>query len=662
MITRPRYPAIFAAAIIAFASASLMAQDRGLVVVAKDGTTLTSFKDSEALVIGESAYSQGWPKLDGVKDDVAAVKKLFTEMGFRITLVQDADSKTLTDKINQFLDDYGYDKDSRLIVYYAGHGATLKLDGGRDMGYIVPIDAPSYVKDDKGFKKKAIAMQQFDTWSKQIESRHVLFLFDSCFSGSVFATSRALPGIIDYKMANPVRQFITSGAADETVPDKSIFRRQLEAGLRNGEADTNHDGYVSATELGDFLQTTVVNYSNESQHPQYGKIRDPALDKGDFVFALAKSGSQLAAASPSAKPIVTFTPSYGSLVVNAASAGALYLDGSKLCDLPAGKKANLGNIETGDRSLELRYADGQSEIITASVAEGQAANVSFTHKPAPPKPAAPAIPAGFVFVPGGTFTMGSPANEAGRSDNEFQHQVNLSAFALSATELTQAEYMSFCQATNGHWPDWKESGNKYNIDNGSDGSYKNHAGPGKENRPIVGVSWYDAVAYCNWRSTAEGKRPCYTISGTNVSCDITANGYRLPTEAEWEYAAKGGAAATSLVVNAVYAGNANLDQVAWYSGNSGGQTHPVGQKAANSLGLYDMSGNVWEWCWDWYGNYPNGSQSDPRGPDSGDFRVLRGGGWGGVAAYLRSAARVGDDPSIRAINCGFRLLCPQIGQ
>jgi hypothetical protein len=284
--------------------ASLSAQSRGLKVISEDGITLTAFSKSYALVIGESNYTKGWPKLDGVKDDISAVKTLFEEQGFVVELVEDATSQSLSGRIGAFLNNYGYDDDVRLVVYYAGHGHTLDL-GGRDMGYIVPVDAPDPARDRSGFMRLAIPMQQFDTWAKMITSRHVLFMFDSCFSGSVFAMSRASPGIIDYKIANPVRQFIASGAANETVPDKSIFRRQLETALRDREADLNHDGYVSGSELGDFLQTTVVNYSYNAQHPQYGKIRDPGLDKGDFVFEVGRTTVVVQEKSPADVPVQT---------------------------------------------------------------------------------------------------------------------------------------------------------------------------------------------------------------------------------------------------------------------------------------------------------------------------------------------------------------------
>jgi hypothetical protein len=289
-------------ALFLLAALSLSAQDRGLSVRAQDGTTLTSFSGSHALVIGESRYTNGWPGLPGVSGDTAAIKRLLEEQGFTVETLENKTSRELRSGIEAFFDRYGYSRDVRLLIYYAGHGHTLKLDNTRDMGYIVPVDAPLPTRDETGFKRLAIAMQQFDTWAKQIESRHVLFVFDSCFSGSIFATSRAAPGIIDYKIASPVRLFISSGSADETVPDVSVFRRQMEAALRNREADYNKDGYVSGSELGDFLQSTVVNYSNNSQHPQYGKIRDPGLDKGDFIFSVGLPAATATATATAAPP------------------------------------------------------------------------------------------------------------------------------------------------------------------------------------------------------------------------------------------------------------------------------------------------------------------------------------------------------------------------
>ncbi len=149
-----------------------------------------------------------------------------------------------------------------------------------------------------------------------------------------------------------------------------------------------------------------------------------------------------------------------------------------------------------------------------------------------------------------------------------------------------------------------------------------------------------------------GLTPAYSISGTTVSWDDTANGWCLPTEAEWEYAARGGNKSKGYK----YSGSNTAGDVAWYSDNSGDKTHPVGGKAPNELGLYDMSGNVWEWCWDWKGSYSSGSQSDPRGPASGSYRVARGGGWIISARYLRSADRDYNSPGISNYNLGFRLV------
>ena len=262
-----------------------------------NGDPIQLYKNSYALLVGASNYYNGWPKLDGVLQDIAAVKDELERQGFTVITVIDPGLDELQDAYRNFINQYGLDPGNRLLFYFAGHGHTVRTAYGEEMGYIVPVDAPNPNIDKNGFLSKAMTMQQIEVYAKRIQSKHALFLFDACFSGSIFAISRAIPENISYKTTKPVRQFITSGSADETVPDESVFRAQFISALE-GEADMNKDGFITGTELGEFLQEKVVNYSKGSQHPQYGKIRNPHLDKGDFVFiSLAQPDENLTAAS-----------------------------------------------------------------------------------------------------------------------------------------------------------------------------------------------------------------------------------------------------------------------------------------------------------------------------------------------------------------------------
>jgi len=228
-----------------------------------------------------------------------------------------------------------------------------------------------------------------------------------------------------------------------------------------------------------------------------------------------------------------------------------------------------------------------------------------------------------VKVTGGTFQMGSNVN----GDEKPVHRVTVDSFWIGKYEVTQKEWQSV-MGTN-------------------PSRFKG------ENNPVEKVSWHDAVRFCNRLSERDGFDPVYSINGTDVTCDFTKNGYRLPTEAEWEYAARGG----SQSLGYKYAGSNIPESVAWYTSNSGNKTHPVGTKQPNELGLYDMSGNVWEWCWDWYDGkyYAQSPSKNPRGPSSGTFRVARGGSWYRGAGYVRSADRGYDTPSDSHYGLGFRL-------
>ncbi len=291
------------------------------------------------------------------------------------------------------------------------------------------------------------------------------------------------------------------------------------------------------------------------------------------------------------------------------------------------------------------------------------------------------VPSGMVFVQGGTFTMGDNLGD-GNSGELPLHSVTLSDFYMGATEVTQAEWT----AVMGSW----------NSDPWGLGTY----GIG-DNYPVYYITWYSMIKYCNLKSIVEGLTPCYKINGSTnpadwgeapyydynndvivgdtplwdaVICDFTAKGYRLPSEAEWEYAARGGLTGQRFPNGATISHSTNGDTQANYYADPSSYSYdvspttgfhpdynvtssPVGSFPANGYGLYDMSGNVWEWCWDWYGSYTSDAQTNPYGPATGSYRVLRGGYWVTPASYCRVAHRDGDCPyyggGFRDI--GFRL-------
>jgi len=231
-----------------------------------------------------------------------------------------------------------------------------------------------------------------------------------------------------------------------------------------------------------------------------------------------------------------------------------------------------------------------------------------------------------VEIPAGSFMMGSPSSEGNRESDERQHRVEITqGFMLSSTEVTQAQY-EFVTGSN--------PGDVKSAD-----------------RPVEQVSWLDAVQFCNTLSAREDLSPAYRISGDSVTWDHLANGYRLLTEAEWEYSCRAG----TTTAYCTGGGESDLTRAGWYSGNAGNETHPVGKKKPNAWSLYDMHGNVWEWCWDWYGEDGSESQSDPRGAAGGSGRVVRGGGWDADARYCRSADRSWLAPSSKLYALGFRV-------
>jgi formylglycine-generating enzyme required for sulfatase activity len=244
------------------------------------------------------------------------------------------------------------------------------------------------------------------------------------------------------------------------------------------------------------------------------------------------------------------------------------------------------------------------------------------------------------LIPGGSFFMGSVGRWA-RDDEQPVHYVTLSSFHISKYEITQAQYASFD-------PD-------------------HVSGFAGENHPVEEVTWIDAAWFCNWLSEQEGYEKFYIDSTLEndtlaVIMNWEADGYRLPTEAEWEYACRSNSVLDfySDSLHEAYCDpvDPNLDEIAWYCGNAGDQTHEVGGKNPIGFGLYDMNGNVWEWCNDWYWDYPEDPQVDPVGPPSGNGRAKRGGGWSSYGSQCRSSTRSTFGPGGKSNDIGFRVARP----
>jgi len=255
--------------------------------------------------------------------------------------------------------------------------------------------------------------------------------------------------------------------------------------------------------------------------------------------------------------------------------------------------------------------------------------VDTTQSPLPPMPKRPTYP--MRLIRGGVFTMGSPDQEEGRGDDERQHQVTVSSCFMMQTEVTQAQWKAVMGTSN---PSYFKG----------------------DSRPVEGVTWCDTVNFANALSRKEGRQEAYGADCRNgiVARVTVADGYRLPTEAEWEYAARGG------TTTRFHSGDSedDLTKVAWYGEENAGSAHPVGEKEENRFGLKDMHGNVFEWCSDWYGAYSHGRIANPQSAAVSESRVFRGGTYWLPASSARAAERSAVNPGERSWDRGFRLVLP----
>ncbi|WP_430013407.1 GUN4 domain-containing protein [Microcystis ichthyoblabe FBCC-A1114] len=279
------------------------AQRNSLIVKDANGKEVIVYQESHALVIWAGDY-KNWGKLNNLQYEAKEVVTALQKQGFQVREIPNPNRTKLSNGIKDFIDDYGYRQNNRLVIFFAGHGYTRQ----QTKGYLVPVDAPDPIVDEQGFLKAALSMEQINSWATQMEAKHVLFVFDSCFSGTIFKQRSngedAGNAYIRDVMNKPVRQFLTAGDANEKVPAKSVFTPLFLRALE-GEADYTKDGYVTGSELGLYLTQHIPNLTRGNQHPQFGTILDVNLNRGDIVF---RSSIAVVSPQPSPSPPVLTPP------------------------------------------------------------------------------------------------------------------------------------------------------------------------------------------------------------------------------------------------------------------------------------------------------------------------------------------------------------------
>jgi formylglycine-generating enzyme required for sulfatase activity len=596
-------------------------QNRGGDLEAVVGPNITVGKQW-AVFIAIDRY-QEWGPLTNPVRDAKEIKDILLEHYYIDEVRELYDREATNNGIRQLLvglrSQVGID--DSVFVFYAGHGHT---DQETNTGFWIPADGQHHERGQANWLPNI----QVRNMLNLLPARHVFLISDSCFSGDILDHNRGAPVHIDsnyYRQAySKVSRMVMTSGSSERVPEPSEFVMRLKSSLIRAEGACVDPEYL-------FVNVREV----QSTQPLLGAIRGSEhQDGGSFLFFRKQVEGN---AIERFQTDTSVSATTGSISVTSDIAGEILINGNATgSTIKEGGTVTIANVSVGNTEVAVKQTNGT--IVKAPnmvmVRQGQIVAVAIKRP----------VPTNMVRINGGTFTMGSPSSEAGRDDDEVQHRVTVSSFYMGKYEVTQNEYETVIGTNPSNWKG-------YNL-------------------PVEKVSWYDALVFCNKLSMREGLSTAYSINGSTdparwgtvptnsnatwnaVTIVVGSNGYRLPTEAQWEYACRAG---TTTAYNTGSSINTNTG---WYDGNNGSRTHPVGEKPANAWGLYDMHGNVWEWCWDWYGAYPTSTQTDPMGASSGTYRVNRGGSWLNATRGVRSAYRGGSTLSGRYYDIGFRLVRP----
>ncbi|MBB6482648.1 SUMF1/EgtB/PvdO family nonheme iron enzyme [Spirochaeta isovalerica] len=544
-----------------------------------------------ALIIGNGDYKH-FSTLSNPVDEARDMRNALQRIGFEVILLTDGTEDEIYDAITLFEDKLKA-KGGLALFHYGGHG--VQVNGSN---YLIPVNAD--IPDERRVKSRAVDVEEIVSAMASSGSRTNIIILDACRDNPLPGESRSASRGLAVIGNQPPDSIIVYSADAGTTAQDGLFTPTL---LKYIE--------TPGLEFYDILKKVRTEVREASGGMQ--RTGDYNQLESDIYLAGRGSGSGL----------IVEREEFGSLRISVFEPCEVFIDGRPAGSLEANSSAVLNDVKTGSRTVEAVYREGR-ETLEVRIYKNETSEAAFKQRI---KKESPVDENNLVRVSGGTVEMGALL---GDSDEKPTHFITVSDFIISRYEVTQKEY----EAVMGRNP--------------SDRNYSYG-----DDYPVNKVSWLDAIEFCNKLSLLEGLEPCYSGRGRSLACDFDANGYRLPTEAEWFFAAGGGTVGQA---KSIYAG-ANLPgPVSWYDNNSSNTVHPVGLKNPNELGLYDMSGNVAEWCWDYYGEYTSSLKVDPTGPEEGRQRVVRGGGWNNLSTDGRINKRKSESIAGKSFNLGFRIV------
>lgn len=574
------------------------------------------FAGNRALVIGNSYYGLELGRLINPINDAVDISHTLRDIGFDVTVITNGNKEEILRAVNKFKESLN-DGDTALF-YYTGHGLQYQ-----EKNYIVPIGAKLDKIEDLNLQ--GIEVSYILSSLKNSKSEKNIYILDACRKNRL-KEDNLLKGLARKEISQPESVLIYSAYPDQVAKDgvgrNSLFAKSIINNIKTPNLTL------------DALYSKIVKEIGVRVSGQKPWVTSTLTN--EFYFVRDKL-----------EPLKDL---YGSLLVEAEESGDLYIDNKRIYSLNKGESKMISKLVTGNYFLEF-VSNGVKEREEVVINDREVATALFKgNSPvievleteeaieltevilAPEEPKIKEVKEDYiksigkatldmVYIEAETFSMGSAE---GYGHEEPVHSVELPEdFYIGRYEVSQNLYKEVMGI--------------------NPSSFKG------DNLPVETVSWFDAIEFCNRLSEKEGLKPVYRTYGGRILINKDSMGYRLPTEAQWEYAARGGNRSKGYK----YSGSNKVEDVAWFDNNSGRKTHDIGIKGANELGIYDMSGNVWEWCWDWYGRY----NSDI---SSGYSKVGRGGSWSHYYNGPRVSYRTSYSPDIKDYSVGFRIVKPAL--